>query len=526
MTVLRSIRRLALAATQVPALTVGIAAASVSPSASQPAPEAATRSGTVVGQKGDGVDVFRGIPYAAPPTGDLRWRAPQPAPAWQGTRPALTFGSDCMQDTKNNPMPPGHAVGASEDCLYLNVWRPAGTSAGRRLPVMVWIHGGAFIMGSGAMSTYDGTALARQGAIIVTINYRLGRFGNFTTPALHAQQAKNGEPGANFWLMDQIAALRWVRDNAAAFGGDPGRVTVIGESAGAVSVATLLAVKQAQGLFQQAILESGSPRPGLTSRAQAEQAGRSWAVSKGIAADDPAALRGMTTQAVLDAPVTAVSEPVEDGELLTEPPFATFAKGLAAPVPMLIGANDWEESLLRWMPGVLPALKARLGAHAAEGLELYDAPRIGEQAALAQMWGDAAMVEPARQTARMAAAAGNPVWLYHFSYVPEALRTRRPGAGHGDEIEFVFANPSAPSRPGWTQKDQAMAKAISARWIAFAKTGKPQVEGLPSWPRLTPRDDALLEFANSGQHAVRGFEKSHLDFLRANAGGGSPYKAK
>jgi para-nitrobenzyl esterase len=142
------------------------------------------------------------------------------------------------------------------------------------------------------------------------------------------------------------------------------------------------------------------------------------------------------------------------------------------------------------------------------------------------MWGDAAMVEPARQTARMAAAAGNPVWLYHFSYVPEALRTRRPGAGHGDEIEFVFANPSAPSRPGWTQKDQAMAKAISARWIAFAKTGKPQVEGLPSWPRLTPRDDALLEFANSGQHAVRGFEKSHLDFLRANAGGGSPYKAK
>ncbi|MFC0205765.1 carboxylesterase/lipase family protein [Novosphingobium soli] len=525
---LRFFRRRAVLAALVVAIAVGLAGAegaiAALPSQTSATPRAVTRSGTVIGSVQDQVEVFRGIPYAAPPVGELRWRAPQLAPAWKGARPALAFGADCMQDTKTNPLPPGHAVPASEDCLYLNVWRPAGTKAGERLPVMVWIHGGGFIMGSGAMSTYDGSALARRGAIIVTINYRLGRFGNFTTPALYEQQVKFGEPAANFWLMDQIAALRWVRDNAAGFGGDPDRVTLIGESAGAVSVATLLAVKPALGLFRQAIMQSGSPRRILTPLAQSQQAGLSWALSKGIADDDPAALRRLSTQIVLDAPVTAVSEPVEDGDLLCEPPSATFARGQAAKVPVLIGANDWEESLLRWMPDALPALAARLGAHRAEGLRLYDAARIGENAALSRMWGDAAMVEPARQTARLALAAGGPVWLYHFSYVPEALRATRPGAGHGDEIEFVFANPNAQS--GWTQDDQAMADAMAARWIAFAKTGFPGVVESPAWPQLTREEDILLAFTNSGQRIVREYKKAQLDFLRDRLGRGSLYGDK
>jgi para-nitrobenzyl esterase len=518
----RPIDRLAVAA----ALLAGAGAAAPATASAPAGPEASSRSGMVVGLARDGVEMFRGIPYAAPPTGALRWRAPQPVRHWTGRRAAVEFGADCVQDKANNPMPPGHAVPMSEDCLYLNIWRPAGTTAGRHLPVIVWIHGGAFIMGSGAMSVYDGTALARRGVIVVTINYRLGRFGNFTTPALQAQQKKYGEPAANFWLMDQIAALRWVAANAAAFGGDPGRVTVMGESAGAVSVAALLAVKQARPLFQRAILESGSPRPALTALADSAHAGRAWALAKGVGGDDPAALRRLPTQRVLDAPVTAVSEPVEDGVLLTAPPFATWAAGRAARVPLLIGANDWEESLLRWLPTAVPALAHRLGAQAAAGLRLYDAPRIGEQAAWVRMWGDAAMVEPARETARMAARAGNPVWLYHFSYVPEALRTRRPGAGHGDEIEFVFATPSAPSRPGWTPRDQAVADAIAARWVAFAKAGTPDADGQPAWPRVRPDDDVLLEFGIAGQRVVRDFRKQQLDFLRANPGSGSIYQAK
>lgn len=530
MNVPRSTFRLAVLAAIIPTLALGIAAGSKAkaslPPNSRTVPEAATSSGIVIGREESGVEVFRGIPYAAPPTGELRWRAPQPAPAWKGSRTAFAFGADCMQDTANNPMPPGHSLPASEDCLYLNVWRPAGMRAGQRLPVMVWVHGGAFIMGSGAMSTYDGAALARQGAIIVTINYRLGRFGNFTTPALHAQQMKNGEPSSNFWLMDQIAALRWVKTNAAAFGGDPARITAMGESAGAVSIATLLAVKQARGLFQQAIMESGSPRRDLVPLTQSEQTGLSWAISRGIARDDPAAMRGLSAQTVLDAPVTAVSEPVQDGTLLVEPPFDTFARGDAAKVPALIGANSWEESLLRWMPDVLPALKARLGPNAAEGMRLYDAARLGEKAALTRMWGDASMVEPARQSARLMMEKGSPVWLYHFSYVPQSLRSARPGAGHGDEIEFVFGNLSAQSRPGWTGMDQSMAKTLSSRWIAFAKTGKPQISSAPAWPQLAHGDDVLLHFTNDGEKIEHDFEKAALDFISSNAGRSSLYKSQ
>lgn len=500
---------------------MGITSASARP---QAAPVATTRSGTVLGTTAGGVDVFRGIPYAAAPVGELRWRAPQPEVAWKGVRTATVFGDDCLQDSARNPLPAGHAVSSSEDCLYLNVWRPAGTSSGDNLPVMVWIHGGAFIMGSGSMSIYDGTELARQGVIVVTLNYRLGRFGNFVTPALREEQARRGEPATNFWLMDQIAALRWVRGNVSAFGGNPKRITVFGESAGAVSVATLLAVPQARGLLAQAIMQSGSPRNALVSEKDAESAGLHWALTKGIPAGDTKALRRLRPEVVLDAPVTSVSEPVQDGTLLKEPPFATFAREGATPVRLLIGANDWEESLMRWLPNVGAALLARLGSKADEGLKLYDSGTLGERDALSRMWGDAAMVEPARETARMMAATGNQVWLYHFSYVPEAMRGKRPGAGHGDEIEFVFATPSPESKPEWTARDQAMAEAVSARWIAFARTGKPDLEGGVGWPVFSEKAGNLLEFSSNGEAVRSYFDKARLDFLRANALTGSVHK--
>lgn len=491
-------------------------------------PRASVAGGVVEGRREGDVEVFRGIPYAAPPVGSLRWRAPAPVVPWDGVRQAAAFGADCVQDNVHNPMEPGHTNPESEDCLTVNVWRPArGKGRAARLPVLLWVHGGAFIMGAGSMAAYDGAALAGsgktgsgrngQGVIVVSFNYRLGRFGNFTTPALAAEQAARGEPAANFWLMDQIAALRWVRDNIAALGGDPARVTLFGESAGAVSVATLMAVPQARGLFAQAILESGSPRKALVPMAGTAQAaqtvGLAWARSKGVASDDPAALRALPADTVLDAPVTTVSDPVEDGVLLREAPWRTFVEGRMAKVPTIIGANDYEQSLMRWLPGSVPALLLRLGDRAAEGEALYGASGEGRDAALARMWGDAVMVEPARATARVMAKSGAPTWLYRFSYVPEALRATRPGVGHADEIEFVFDTPSQASRVHWSAADAAMARAVSARWVAFARTGRPDGAGAPVWPRLAPGHDVLLDFAAQGPTIREGVDAARLDFL-------------
>ncbi|RYG85444.1 carboxylesterase family protein, partial [bacterium] len=257
------------------------------------APRASTATGEVVGVRAAGVEAFKGLPFAAPPVGDLRWRPPQPAARWSGIRDASRYGADCMQEPfPGDAAPLGETP--AEDCLYLNVWRPAGARAGAKLPVMVWIYGGGFVNGGASPAVYDGSAFARQGVILASFNYRLAHFGFFAHPALSAEQ--KGGLLANYGLMDQLAAMTWVRDNIARFGGDPANVTVFGESAGGMSVHTLLTTPLAKGLFQRAIVESGAGRGGLRDRPltggdeSAEGRGLAFGRKYGIEGDDAAAL--------------------------------------------------------------------------------------------------------------------------------------------------------------------------------------------------------------------------------------------
>jgi para-nitrobenzyl esterase len=471
--------------------------------------------GSLEGASADGVDMFLGIPYAAAPVGALRWRPPQPVVAWSGVRPARAFGDDCMQDKASNHLPSGYENGASEDCLYLNAWRPHG--ALQPLPVMVWIHGGAFIMGSGSLPIYDGRALARKGVLLISINYRLGRFGTYANPALSAEQS--GGAVANYGLMDQIAALRWARENAAALGGDAHNITVFGESAGASSVNFLMTSPLARGLFDKAISESGgasnAPQPLSGTPASAEMAGLAWARSKGVPDGDVAALRALPASTVLDAPVRAAAPPVLDGKLIVYDTATAFSLGKAAPVPYLAGANDYEQSLMRWLPGAGDAMLAKLGGAGDRILAEYTGPGLTREQAVGRMWGEMAMVEPTRRRAKQQAARGLPVWLYRYSYVPEALRATVPGAGHDNEMEMVFATPSERARPGWSGNDQKMAELVSNYWVAFARTGNPNGQNAPDWPRFTADNDRLMEFSRSGPTVVSDFGRTRLDMLEA-----------
>jgi para-nitrobenzyl esterase len=467
--------------------------------------------GTVEGASAGGVDAFLGIPFAAPPVGDLRWRPPGAVVPWTGVRPARAVASDCMQDKASNPLPAGYENSISEDCLYLNAWRPRGATA--PLPVMVWIHGGAFIMGSGSLPIYDGSALAKKGVLLVTLNYRLGRFGTYANPALSAEQRDGAV--ANYGLMDQMAALRGVRENAAALGGDPRNITVFGESAGASSVNFLLTSPLARGLFDKAISQSGGASNAPQPLAAAETAGLAWARSKGVPHGDAAALRALPAALVLDAPVRTVAAPVLDGKLVVHDTATAFRLGEAARVPYLTGANDYEQSLMKWMPGAGTAMLAKMGVAGETILAEYTQAGVTREQAIGRMWGEMAMVEPTRRRAKQQAARGVPVWLYRYSYVPEALRATVPGAGHDNEIEMVFATPSVQARPGWSAADQQMAETVSNYWVAFARTGAPAVAGQPAWPRLTPEQDRLLALSKAGAAVVRDFGRRRLDMLEA-----------
>lgn len=470
-------------------------------------------AGRIEGKDTGAVEAFLGVPYAAAPVGALRWRAPAPAPRWTKVRQASAIGADCVQDSKNNPLPAGYTNQQSEDCLFLNIWRPEGTPAAR-LPVMVWIHGGAFIMGSGSMPDYDGAALAARGAIVVTLNYRLGRFGTFVHPELFKEQA--GQPIANYGMMDQIAALKWVRDNIAAFGGDAANVTIFGESAGASSVNFLMTSPAVKGLFAKAISESGGRNDVLDSVEAAAAKCSAWATTK--RATTLAQLRALSADTILDAPVTVPARPVIDGKLVVARTDVAFRTGLAAKVPYLVGSNDFEESLLRWFPGGGEAMVRQFGDKAPALLAAYAASGDTRERQVGRLWGENAMTEPARWRAKQQAAHGAPVYLYRFAYLPEALRDTTPGAGHADEIPFVFDN--GPPRPGyqWTAADHATARLVGDYWLAFARTGNPNHPGAPDWPAFTPGADRLQLINGQGTTTVSDFARARLDLVEAAAG--------
>ncbi|WP_423605629.1 carboxylesterase/lipase family protein [Sphingomonas sp. MS122] len=435
--------------------------------------------GALAGATADGIASFKGIPYAAPPVGERRWAPPAPVTPWSEPRDATRFGADCVQ----NPVPGDVSRGApmAEDCLFLNVWTPKPVP-GAKLPVMVWIHGGGFVAGSGALDVTDGARLARRGVVVVTFNYRLGRFGFFAHPAL-------GE-GGNWGLMDQIAALMWVKRNIAAFGGDPANVTLFGESAGGQSVARLMASPAARGLFAKGIAASGGGRDRWPALAEAQAKGIAFAAKTGAA--DLAALRALPAEmvrggiAILNKEEGIYAGPITDGLIVTGHADAIFAAGGQARIPLIAGSNDDELGFVPapFLPMVNGPLLAQLGAKANVVNIAYGAP----ERAARYLAGDVIFGEPALALASRHARSGAAAWLYRFGYVAEAKREAGKGAGHASDVAFQFGNLPADATPA----DRAAAERIMTYWTNFARGGDPNGKGLPAWSRLDPARPELL----------------------------------
>jgi para-nitrobenzyl esterase len=404
----------------------------------------------------------------------------------------------------------------SEDCLTLNVWRPALVGSG--LPVMVWIHGGGYNNGSGTAALYDGSSLARRGVVLVTINYRLGRFGFFDHPALANERAADASAG-NYGVMDQIAALEWVRDNIAAFGGDPGRVTVFGESAGGAAVTQLMIAPAARGLFHRAIVQSGlgrqrsalldQVRPG---RPSAQSLGVAFARSAGLGGQASAeALRALPAEALL-APMPAFYSDnlIVDGRILTEDVVEAFAAGRQAPIPLILGTNSAEFWRIR---------PADAGAYGRTEDEMTDTEygaflaAYGDQAGYdAGFVSDLIFNEPARHLARLHARTGAPTFLYRFDVVPESNREPGGGATHASERPYVFDNLETVGRP-MGERDQRAATVMADYWTTFAKGGDPNGEGRPTWPAFGA--DRMLEFTSVGPSAGTIPDPERLDLIEA-----------
>jgi para-nitrobenzyl esterase len=458
--------------------------------------------GMVQGAIADGVAVFKGVPFAEPPTGDLRWRPPQPPAKWTDTRKTSAFSPTCAQ---------------AEDCLYLNVYEPADAKQGDRLPVMVWIHGGAFLFGAGSL--YDGSQFARRGVIVVTVNYRLGRAGWFAHPSLTAENPK-GLLG-NYGLMDQIAALRWVKDNIGAFGGDRKNVTIFGESAGAISINYLMLAPEAKGLFAKAIAESGFGRLAAAPISIAEQSGVAFAEKSGVHGTDAAAAKALRALPFPDLsanapPIGAPGQilPMADGKLISGSAAEGFSKDLEAHVPYLLGGNSDEASLTRRglnasqrLAAIQVSRDAFLAAYDPD--KTADADRI-----MARYFTDTSISEPDRDLARIHANHGLPTYLYHFSYIPQTQRATLFGLPHGGEIIYVFNTPRA---TGFDEEGKAIAAAANSYWVQFAKTGDPGSAGGPQWPRFFADEEFVMEFPSNGiPTAVKHFHKARLDWVEAN----------
>jgi para-nitrobenzyl esterase len=447
------------------------------------------------------IRIFKGIPFAAPPIGELRWQAPRPPVPWEGVRDATEFGPRCLQGQIFSDIV---FKDLSEDCLSLNIWTPAKAE---RLPVMVWIHGGGFQAGSGAEPRHDGEAFARKNVVLVTINYRLGVFGFFAHPELTRESGRNAS--GNYGMLDQVAALQWVKDNIAAFGGNPGNVTIFGESAGSFAVSALMASPLAQGLFHKAIGESGAYLNDgmgglpLAPLAESEQQGVKFAGSLG--ADSLAALRAKTGDEVLQAALKTQPwfSPTRDGYFLTEDVSATYAAGKQAHVPLLAGWNADEVRagvvLGKQKPtaeSFVADARKRFGDKADAVLKVYpasnDAEALESAAALASDTfigqGTWKWIEVHQKT------GGSPVYRYSFDRkipVPPGhtvngmpATSRDVGARHAGEIEYVFGalELSLPKVP-WEPADRKLSDAMTTYWSNFARSGDPNGKGVPEWPR-------------------------------------------
>lgn len=463
------------------------------------APVVRTDAGRVAGLVLASSVTFYSIPYAAPPTGERRWRPPVSPARWPGVRDASVPGPSCPQQVPGNGRPNlgGVVGGTDEDCLQVAVFAP---KRARKAPVMVWIHGGSHRTGAGWVTS--GAAFARDGVILVGVNYRLGPLGTFAHPALTAEAGANA-PIGNYGLMDQIAALKWVRRNIAAFGGDPDNVTLFGESAGGVSVQFLLAQPETRGLFHKAIIQSGAgwyrPQDLAEKSAQGVEIARAVGLEQATAAQ----LRAVPAD-LLIAKACCEFTPFQDGRLVTRTPTQAFAAGGLPDVPLIIGWNSGEDVLMspsrpNLATKVTPEIRAAYPEEAA----------AGETVLARANFSDRIMGAPARWVAAQA-AGGKPAWLYYFTYVANRFRPR-PTAWHAGEIDFVFDDFDQWVPPGSiSDEDRAKAAQTHSCWVAFAKVGVPRCDGGPAWPAYKPATDQLLEIGRENR-VLTNFRKPQMD---------------
>ena len=508
-----------------------------------------TKGGKLQGVVQNGMVVFKNIPYAAPPVGDLRWRPPQPARPWVGVRDASRFGDACIQPLVkgyNSELVPG-----SEDCLQLNVYAPPGA---KNAPVMVWIHGGALLFGSAVEPYYQPFGLTKAGAVVVTINYRLGKLGFFAPKALAEEAAANHEPVGNYGVMDQIAALRWVQENIRTFGGDPGNVTIFGQSAGGRSVLWLMTSPAARGLFHRAISESAQQLPLRDQKREKDGLPPEEAMdAKFIAplgAKDLKELRSLPADRILVTPEEFqegdFSGSFIDGEIIAGDPIPLFAAGKQAPVPFIIGTNSWDASFFMIGEPPLDAYLKRMHEDPKVVAGLY--AKFPYQCVLtAEVMADAWYRAGVKMLADSAAKLA-PSYAYYFSYLTPGIRASHPGAAHTFELPYVFGSLAAvlpaPRKPAagadpcvFIQKaaadlkekrelsaylfpttdangkeDRAISAQIAGAWVAFARTGNPNVAGQVQWPRYSLPDDVMRNFGWGKDATVRGLKKDRVDY--------------
>jgi para-nitrobenzyl esterase len=453
------------------------------------------------------IRIFRGIPFAAPPVGDLRWSEPQPVVPWSGIREAREFAPRCMQQPLFSDMM-FRSASPSEDCLYLNIWTPAklGGSQQRKLPVLVYVYGGGFMAGDSSEKRYDGAALARRGIVVVTMNYRLGVFGFFSHPELTASSPHHAS--GNYGLLDQVAALAWVKRNIAAFGGDPNHITIGGESAGSISVSALMASPLSRSKFAGAIGESGAMMQKLTPPPLAEAESKGAAFAKSVGAPTLAALRAIPADKLLAAQGDAKDMPFDaviDGYFLTEPPSATFSSGRAAHVPLLVGSNSQEgPGSAIFGDGAPTVAKYRAGLTRLFGdkadavFALYSARTDADVLPIATaLASDDFLALPTWKWFDLQRRTGAPTYYYYFArvrprFVTDTSGSPLPwGAVHSAEIEYALGNLDANPLYAWTADDRKVSVTMSAYFANFIKTGNPNGGSLPVWPKASLNEDKI-----------------------------------